>query len=188
MYVGAVTLKALVTELEDVLDWFNFGVHLEVRESDLMIIRHTHLNSRDVKASKTDLFTTWIRTSSLLTWSAVVRALVGIRMEPLAKKLAMKYGKNYYSDLSIIVKQGRSHRSGWSGFNRTTFRGSLVPRLKFTCALILKPIRNCEHVCLYHVSTVKPMAPKTLKASLPSLPDEPHHPKDLAFPNLCFAM
>ncbi len=32
--------------------------------------------------------------------------------------------------------QGRSHRSGWSGFNRTTFRGSLVPRL--SCALVLR--------------------------------------------------
>ncbi len=110
MCVGAVTLKALVSELEEVIDWFNFGVHLEVRESDLMIIRHTHLNSRDVKASKTDLFTTWIRTSSQLTWSAVVRALVGIRMEPLAKKLAMKYGKNYYSDSIIIVQKSNSYK------------------------------------------------------------------------------
>ncbi len=92
-FVGAVTLKALVTELEEVIDWFNFGVHLEVRESDLMAIRYTHLNSRDIKASKTDLFTLWLKSSNQLTWSTVVRALVGIRMEPLAKKLAMKYGK-----------------------------------------------------------------------------------------------
>ncbi len=58
-----------------------------------MAIRHTHLNSRDIKASKTDLFTLWLKSSNQLTWSTVVRALVGIRMEPLAKKLAMKYGK-----------------------------------------------------------------------------------------------
>ncbi len=90
---GAVTLKDLVAELESVMDWFHLGVFLEVSQSDLLIIKSTHELSRNIKASKSDLFIAWMNTCAQPTWSAVVRALVGIRMEALAKKLAMKYGK-----------------------------------------------------------------------------------------------
>lgn len=77
-------------------DWFHLGIHLEVGESELMAISHKHQNSRDLKASKTDLFTVWLRTSNQPSWSAIVRALVGIRMMNLAMKLGMKYGKRAF--------------------------------------------------------------------------------------------
>ncbi len=94
LIAGGVTLHDLVIELEEVVDWFLLGVHLEVRDSDLMAIKETHLLSRDVNGSKIDLFTTWLRTSHHPKWFSVVRALMGIRMEALARKLAVKHGKS----------------------------------------------------------------------------------------------
>ncbi len=92
---GTITLKALVTELEHVRDWFHLGVYLEVPEADLMAISYKHETSRNLKAIKSDLFTAWMKSCAQPTWSAVVKALVGVQMEPLAKKLGLRYGKNY---------------------------------------------------------------------------------------------
>lgn len=78
--------------MREVIDWFHLGVHLGVKEAKLQAIKYTHERSRNLEESKSDLFSAW-ETTNEPTWSAVVRALVGIGMMSLAKKLAMKYGK-----------------------------------------------------------------------------------------------
>ena len=92
VHAGAITLKSLVIELEDVTDWFHLGVYLEVSTTTLINIKYKYCYSNDNEASKTAMFIAWMNEVKP-TWSAVVRALVGIRMKPLARKLAMKYGK-----------------------------------------------------------------------------------------------
>ena len=90
--IGAVTLKDLVAELDDVTDWFHLGIYLEVNTTTLTNIRHKYRYSDGKNVSKTDMFIAWINEVEP-TWSAVVRALVGIKMMPLARKLGTKYGK-----------------------------------------------------------------------------------------------
>ena len=65
----------------------------QVDTTSLRNIRNRHRQSRDTEAMKTDMLIEWIDNAVDLTWSAVVRALVGIKMKPLAKTLGMKYGK-----------------------------------------------------------------------------------------------
>ena len=87
---GAVTLKSLVSELHEVVDWFHLGVHLDVPDSELMKIKRSYL---EVDDCKTQVLIFWMKQALQLTWSAVVRALVGIRMYSLAQKIAIKYGE-----------------------------------------------------------------------------------------------
>ena len=65
------------------------GICLEISPSELMKIR---VNHREVDACKSEMLMTWLRQSSDVSWSAVVRALVEIRMGALAQKVALKYG------------------------------------------------------------------------------------------------
>ena len=85
----AVTIKDLISELHDVISWFQLGICLEISPSELMKIR---VNHREVDACKSEMLMTWLRQSSDVSWSAVVRALVEIRMGALAQKVALKYG------------------------------------------------------------------------------------------------
>ena len=95
-HAGAATLKAMMEELEGVTNWFSFGIQLEVSTTTLRNIRHRHRHTGDIEAMKTDMFIAWRDNEEHgPTWSSIVRALVGIRMVPLARKLGMKYGKDY---------------------------------------------------------------------------------------------
>lgn len=94
LFADAINLSALVKELKGMMDWPLFGMYLEVPEHELLEIEHKHANSRDIKACKRDLFTKWLRSQEQPTWSPVVRALVGMGLQPLAKQLGTKYGKD----------------------------------------------------------------------------------------------
>jgi len=84
-----VTIKDLVSELHDVISWFQLGIYLDISPTELMKIRADH---REVDACKSEMLMTWLRQNRDASWSAVVRALVGIRMGALAQKVALKYG------------------------------------------------------------------------------------------------
>ena len=83
------TIKDLITELHDVISWFQLGIFLDVSPSELMKIRVDH---REVDACKSEMLMTWLRQTKDASWSAVCRALVGIRLGALAQKVALKYG------------------------------------------------------------------------------------------------
>ena len=86
------TLKILVSELHDVVNWFGLGLQLDVPDTELMKIRY---NCRgEVDRCKTDVFIWWMKQVDP-TWSAVVRALVGIKMSSMAHKIAIKYGEQH---------------------------------------------------------------------------------------------
>ena len=87
----AVTIKDLITELHDVISWFQLGIYLDISPSELMKIRADHREKTD--DCKTEMLITWLRQTTDVSWSAIVRALVGIRMGALAQKIAVKYGE-----------------------------------------------------------------------------------------------
>ena len=91
--IGTVTLKDLVSELDN---WFHLGIQLEVSATTLQNIRHRHHHTGDIEAMKTDMFIAWRDNEEHgPKWSTIVRALVGIKMVPLARKLGMKYGRDW---------------------------------------------------------------------------------------------
>ena len=85
------TIKDLISELHDVISWFQLGIYLDISPSELMKIRVDYREKTD--DCKTEMLETWLKQTTNATWSAVVRALVGIRMGALAQKVAVKYGE-----------------------------------------------------------------------------------------------
>ena len=85
------TIKDLITELHDVISWFQLGIYLDISPSELMKIRADHREKTD--DCKTETLVKWLRQTTDASWSTVVRALVGIRMGALAQKVAVKYGE-----------------------------------------------------------------------------------------------
>ena len=89
---AAVTIKDLITELHDVISWFQLGIYLDISPSELMKIRADHREKTD--DCKTEMLMTWLRQTTDASWSAVVRALVRMKMGALAQKIAVKYGES----------------------------------------------------------------------------------------------
>ena len=69
------TIKDLITELHDVISWFQLGIYLDISPSELMKIRADHREKTD--NCKTEMLVTWLRQTADASWSAVVRDLVG---------------------------------------------------------------------------------------------------------------
>ena len=90
---AAVTIKELINELHDVISWFQLGIYLDISPSELMKIRADHMEKTD--NCKIEMLVTWLKQTTNASWSAVVRALVGIRMGALAQKVAVKYGESF---------------------------------------------------------------------------------------------
>ena len=83
-------MNVLVSELSDVVDWFTFGLYLGVPTSDLLRVERDRQLTMERLVHMLDW---WVKNGEQPTWSAVVRALFGIRMRGLAEKIAVKYGK-----------------------------------------------------------------------------------------------
>ena len=56
---AAVTIKDLITELHDVISWFQLGIYLDISPSELMKIRADHREKTD--DCKTEMLVTWLR-------------------------------------------------------------------------------------------------------------------------------
>ena len=69
------------------VDWFHLGLYLGVAEYQLLSIEREQM-----KQCKTYMLNWWLQHGVQPKWTCVVRALEGIKMEPLARKIATKYG------------------------------------------------------------------------------------------------
>ena len=97
------TIKDLINELHDVISWFQLGIYLDISPSELMKIRADHREKTD--DCKTEMLVTWLRQTTDPSWSTVVKALVGIKMGALARKVAVKYGESIsHKTLACSVK------------------------------------------------------------------------------------
>ena len=47
----------------------------------------------DVKDCRTGMLSWWLQHGTQRRWTSIVRAVEGIKMEPLARKIATKYGR-----------------------------------------------------------------------------------------------
>ena len=83
-------LRELTLQLEEVTDWLHLGICLEVPFQELLDIEEFRRGKR--KQCKTDMLMSWLQYGTQLTWASMVRALQWIKMEPLAKTIATKYG------------------------------------------------------------------------------------------------
>ena len=81
-------LRDLVNELSTVSQWYLLGIYLGFHPSTLDAIKK---DCTDTKECLTQTLLEWQR-HVIPTWSAVVKALVGIGRERLASHLAAKYG------------------------------------------------------------------------------------------------
>ena len=103
------TIKELITELHDVISWFQLGIYLDISPSELMKIRADHREKTD--DCKTEMLVTWLKQTTDASWSTVVRALVGIKMGALAQKVAVKYGESVPHKILSSVKRSTPSRS-----------------------------------------------------------------------------
>ena len=88
---GKITdLPDLLNELSTVTQWFLFGIYLRV---DLTTLSGIEADYQKAKERLTHTVIQWWRNVTP-TWSAVVKALVGIRRGKLASQLAAKHGMN----------------------------------------------------------------------------------------------
>ena len=82
------TLQQAVEELDSVVDWFHFGLHLRVPTTVLNRIRADHQNA---DMCKTQVLMEWMKMQEG-SWLHIVQALIGIKMKALAMEIAGKYG------------------------------------------------------------------------------------------------
>ena len=72
------------------VDWFHLGLYLGVPDNELLSIEQYRRGH--VQQCRTDMLSWWLQRGAQPTWTRVVRALERIEMEPLARKIATKYG------------------------------------------------------------------------------------------------
>ena len=105
--IGPPTLPQLLTELFEVVEWYEFGIHLGVPVSDLEEIK---CENDKVRERRREMLSTWLRRSLEPTWVTIVNALSTIGRRNLAHKMALKYGilhqtSIYYSSIHIVYIQ-----------------------------------------------------------------------------------
>ena len=81
----------MMSQLEEVVNWFHLGLSLGVPEHELLSIDKSKRG--DVKDCRTDMMMWWLQHGTQRRWTSVVRAVEGIKLESLARKIATKYGR-----------------------------------------------------------------------------------------------
>ena len=83
------SVEILRKELVDVFEWFNFGLALGLSYAELKIIEK---NYQFVAERKIEVFGLWLKRKKC-SWFDIMKALIGIKMNRLAKQIAKNYGK-----------------------------------------------------------------------------------------------
>ena len=105
---GRITdLRDLLNEMSTVTQWYLLGIYLGVDLSILATIKADHKDTKDCRTHT--LIEWWNRATP--TWSAVVKALMGIGREKLASQVAEKHGMNIYLEL-LAYQLSVTHRNG----------------------------------------------------------------------------
>ena len=86
---GTSSLRELVESLEEVVEWFQFGIHLGIPHYELSIIKADY---QDVRRCKTEMFLWWLKNCIEAKWSTIVQALVKAGMRSLAHMIAQDHG------------------------------------------------------------------------------------------------
>ena len=81
-------MKDLLSELQEVTDWFKFGVCVGVPKCRLNEIKQ---DCEDTEECKREMLISWMK-KEVATWSKVIRALAEIGMLRLTLAIASKYG------------------------------------------------------------------------------------------------
>ena len=84
-------LKDLVSELQDVTDWYYLGLCLEIPLEKLQSIKQEYRHRED---RKREVLLAW-SDKEKPTWVKVVNVLMDMRKMSLAQQIAQKYGKFY---------------------------------------------------------------------------------------------
>jgi len=92
------SLRQLVDELQEVLEWMPFGLYLGLAVATLKQIQK---NFQTTALCKQKMLQTWMK-ERRPTWLMVVQALVHIKMFRSAVKIASKYGMLY---ILLIVSE-----------------------------------------------------------------------------------
>ena len=87
--VEPVELRDLLNVLQDVDDWFHFGIYLKVPVSRLREIKREYQTVTDRKITMLDEWSNQV----VPTWAGVVQALVGMGRKALAIRIGTKYGE-----------------------------------------------------------------------------------------------
>ena len=90
-------LKDLVSELQEVTDWFHLGICLGILLAKLQSIKQDY---RHIDERRREVLLAW-RDNEDPTWSKLVSALVDMRNISLAYQIAGKYGNNTICKLNI---------------------------------------------------------------------------------------
>ena len=91
LQLEGVAMKDLLSELQEVTDWFKFGVEVGIQESKLKEIKRDYLDTEDRKRA---MLFIWVK-KEVATWAKVIHALAIIGMHRLALAIASKYGTCY---------------------------------------------------------------------------------------------
>ena len=88
----------VLNELSTVSQWYLLGLYLGLRPSTLDLINADYKTTRECR---TQMLIEWQK-HVIPTWSAVVKALMGIGREGLASHLAAKYGMCFKLTYQIL--------------------------------------------------------------------------------------
>ena len=83
-------MRELVEALKEIVEWFQFSIHLEIPHYRLSIIKADH---QDVEKCKVAMFQWWLENTLDTKWSTIVQALVKAGKKVLAHKIALDHGR-----------------------------------------------------------------------------------------------
>ena len=98
--VVGVAMRDLLSELQELTNWFYFGVCVGVHQATLKEIRQDY---EDTEECKREMLAVW-RKNEIATWSKVIRALAEVGMPRLALEIASKYGMPREHKIILLQK------------------------------------------------------------------------------------
>ena len=93
-YSGPPTLHQLLEDLNEIVEWYQIGIHLDIPKADLEGIKR---ESDEVKDCRSKMLSTWFQSNHNPTWATIITALATIGRRNLAYKMALKYGEKCFS-------------------------------------------------------------------------------------------